>query len=70
MVANILPQTPTLRPQTWEWGQNSTLSQNGHVPYQIKGNYECINMVANTLTQTPKLPPPQKKTKKKKQQIT
>ena len=31
-------------------GQNSTLSENGHVAYQIKGNHECSNMVANTLS--------------------
>ena len=27
-------------------GQNSTLSEQGHVAYQIKGNHDCSNMVS------------------------
>ena len=34
-------------------GQNSTLSEHSHVAYQIKGNHECSNMVANILPQNP-----------------
>ena len=34
-------------------GQNSTLSENGHVAYQIKGNHECSNIVANILPADP-----------------
>ena len=30
-------------------GQNSTFLEHGHVAYQIKGNHECTNMVANIL---------------------
>ena len=41
-------------------GQNSTFSEHGHVAYQIKGNHECSNMVANILPTDPlpPLPPP------------
>ena len=35
--------------------QNSTISEHGHVAYQIKDNHECSNMVANIL---PADPPP------------
>ena len=43
-----------VRPPGWtkgEWskGQYSTFSEHGHVAYQIKGNHEFSNMVANTL---------------------
>ena len=30
-------------------GQNSPLSEHGHVVYQIKENHECSNMVPNIL---------------------
>ena len=30
-------------------GQNSTLLERGHGAYQIKGNHECSDMVANIL---------------------
>ena len=33
----------------WDSGQNSTLSEYGHVAYQIKGDDACSNMVANSL---------------------
>ena len=41
-------------------GQNSIFSEYGHVAYQIKGNHECSNMVANILPTDPHLttPPP------------
>ena len=37
-----------------------TWSEHGHVAYQIKGHYECSNMVANILLaeRKPPLPPP------------
>ena len=38
-------------------GQKSTFSEHDHVAYQIKGNHECSNMVANILHSDP--PPPQ-----------
>ena len=31
-------------------GQNSIFSEHGHFGYQIKGNRECSNMVANILS--------------------
>ena len=34
-------------------GQNSTFSKYGHVAYQIKGNHECSNIVANILLADP-----------------
>ena len=37
-------------------GQNPTYSEHGHVAYQIKGNPECSNMVANICPQTPPTP--------------
>ena len=39
-------------------GQTSIFSEHGHVAYQIKGNHECSNMVANSLpadTPTPSI---------------
>ena len=33
-------------------GENSTFSEHGHVAYQIKGDNECSNMVANILRKT------------------
>ena len=38
-------------------GVSSTLLERGHVEYQIKGNHECIDIVANTLRNTPPPPP-------------
>ena len=35
--------------RTWSGGQNTTLSEHGHVAYQIKENLECSIMVANIL---------------------
>ena len=68
MVANILlaappppPPPPTpLPPNPGSKGQNSTFSEHGHVAYQIKGNNECSNMVANVLLANiyPSTPPP------------
>ena len=37
--------------------KNSTLSEQGYVAYQIKGNHECSNMIANILP-ADLLPPP------------
>ena len=45
MVANIWQQTPSLTRGMVSVGKNSTLSEHGHVAYQIKENYECNNMV-------------------------
>ena len=39
-------------------GQNSTFSEHGHVAYQIRGNHECSNMVANILSADTFPPPP------------
>ena len=33
----------------WDRGQNQTFSEYGHVPYQIKADDTCSNMVANIL---------------------
>ena len=59
MVANILPTDPS--PSALgviRWIQNSTLSEHGHVAYQIKWNPKCSNMVANILPADPQPPPP------------
>ena len=46
-------------PRPWgSKGQNSTFSQQCHVAYQIYGNHECSNMVANILPTDPPPPPP------------
>ena len=39
-------------------GQNSTISEHGHVAYQIKENHECSYRVANILPADPSPPPP------------
>ena len=39
-------------------GQNSTLSEQGHVAYQIKENHKCSNIVANVLPADPYPPTP------------
>ena len=49
MVANILPADPqTLAVRSK--GQNSTVSEYGHVVYQIKWNHKCSNMQAHILS--------------------
>ena len=61
MVTNILPVDPPPRPSdlgVGSKGQNSTFSEHGHVAYQIKGNHECSNMVANILPPYPLYPDP------------
>ena len=55
MIANILPADP-LMPLTWLIGQKSTFSEHGHVAYQITGNHEYSNMVANILRTNPPSP--------------
>ena len=35
-------------------GQNLTFSEHDHVAYQIKGNHECSNMVANIFPADPR----------------
>ena len=40
-------------PQPRGCGQTSTLSEHGHVAYQIKGNHKCSNMVAKILPADP-----------------
>ena len=49
------PPTPTTTPilGMGSIGQNSTLSEHGHVVYQIKGIMKCSNMVANILPADP-----------------
>ena len=65
MVANILltdPSPSALGVIRWvqtSIGQNSALSEHGHVAYQITWNPKCSNMVANILpTDLPPPPPP------------
>ena len=41
----------------WDRGQNSALSEKGNVAYQIKGNYACINKLANILSSAPQPDP-------------
>ena len=53
MVANILPADPS----PLGLGQMSTFSEHCHVAYQIKGNHECTNMVADICPQTPTIRP-------------
>ena len=48
MVANILPAAPLL-PWPLVKRSNLTFEEHDHVAYQIKGNRECSNMVANIL---------------------
>ena len=58
MVANILPaDLPSPYDPTGfgSNGQNSTILEQSHAAYQIKGNHEFSNMVANIL---PAYPPP------------
>ena len=43
-------------------GQNSTLSEHGHVAYQIKENHKCSNKVANILPRDPLPKPPNRPT--------
>ena len=44
---------PTLTLGLGSNGQNSSLSEHGHVANQIKANHECIDMVANICQQIP-----------------
>ena len=42
-------------PDPWDWisiGQNSTFSEHGNVPYQIKENHKGSYIFANALPQT------------------
>ena len=42
------PDTPTSDPGDGvKFDQNSTISEHGHVAYQIKENHDCSNMVPN-----------------------
>ena len=47
------PTNPPPPPRRWGWDQNPTISEHGHVAYQIKYNQECNNMVANILPPDP-----------------
>ena len=42
------PSPPTLG--VGSKGQNFTFSEHGHVAYQIKGDHECSNMQANSMS--------------------
>ena len=53
MVANILPAGPPPPPTLGSKGQLLTFAEHDHVAYQIKGNCECSNMVANILPAAP-----------------
>ena len=60
MVAHILPAqsySPTY-PWVGSIGLNLTVSQHGHVAYQIKGTHGCSNIGANILPEDPHPPDP------------
>ena len=48
-VSKCFANRPLPMPLTRSIDQKSTFSERGNVAYQIKGNHECSNMVANTL---------------------
>ena len=52
-----LQTAPTPGPRVWVKKSNSILSEQGYVAYQIKGNDECIDTVANFLPADPPIPP-------------
>ena len=54
------PPPPPPSPYSGLKCQNSTFSEHGHVAYQVKGNLESSNMVANVLPANtyPSMPPP------------
>ena len=56
MVPNICLPTPPPTLKMGPIGQNSTFLE--YVAYQIKGNHECTNMVANILSADPSTPNP------------
>ena len=45
--------TTTLTLGLWVKRSNSTVSEPGHIAYQIKGNHKCSNMVAHILPADP-----------------
>ena len=49
MVANILPAALPPLPDPRVKRSNLTFAEHDHVAYQIKGNRECSNKVANIL---------------------
>ena len=55
MIANILHADPS--PITLGDGSKFNFSQHGHVAYQIKGNHNCNNLVANLKPSDPPPPP-------------
>ena len=55
MVTNILPTAPP-PPDPRVKRSNLTFAEHDHVAYQIKGNRECSNMVANILHAAPLSP--------------
>ena len=55
--SKYLPADP-LPPHAPDSVNRSTFSEHGHVAYQIKGNHECSNMVANILQADPPSPGP------------
>ena len=55
MIANILHAYPS--PITLRDGSKFNFSQHGHVAYQIKGNHNCNNLVANLKPSDPPPPP-------------
>ena len=56
MIANILHAYPS--PIALGDGSKLTFSEHGHVAYQIKGNHNCNNLVANHKPSGPTPPPP------------
>ena len=61
MVANVFPPPnappplPTLG--VVSKGKDSTVSEHGHVAYQLKGNHKCSKMVANIFSTDPNTQP-------------
>ena len=54
MIANILHAYPS--PIALGDGSKLTFSEHGHVAYQIKGNHNCNNLVANLKPSDPPSP--------------
>ena len=57
MLVNILHAYPPPPPPPTLGVKNLNFAEQCHVAYQIKGNQECSNMVANILPAEPSSPP-------------
>ena len=67
MIANILHAYPS--PIALGDGSKLFFSEHGHVAYQIKGNHNCNNLVANLKPSDPPPPPPDPGGQKVKMQL-